>query len=138
MTWWQYYIFVTKHHLLINILLDSMIREASSSHTTLTLSSDATTEGSLIGSQQLLALQRRFWKPLSNFLLDMASLQIIMCWFWGEDITELHQNAVSSSHLQSNMWLSILRWYIFIYSVWSILQKAKIHKIKVSLKVLVK
>lgn len=52
--------FVTKPHLLINLSLDSMIREASSSHTTLTLSSDATTEGSLIGSQQLLALQRRF------------------------------------------------------------------------------
>jgi len=55
--------FVTKHHLLINLSLDSMIREASSSHTTLTLLSDATTEGSLIGSQQLLTLQRRFWKP---------------------------------------------------------------------------
>lgn len=77
-------------------------------------------------------------EALSNFLLDVASLQIIMCWFLGEDITELHQNAISSSHLQLSMWLSILRWYIFIYSIGSILQKAKIHKIKVSLKVPVK
>lgn len=71
-------------------------------------------------------------KALSNFLLDMASLQIIMCCFLGEDTTELYQNAVSSSHLQLNMWLLVLRWYIFIYSVWSILQKAEIHKIKMS------
>lgn len=61
-----------------------------------------------------------------------------MCCFLGEDIMELHQNAVSWSHLQLNMWLLVLRWYIFIYSIWSILQKAELRNIRVSLKVPVK
>lgn len=97
--------FVTEHHLVINLSLGSMIREAAAvTPRLLSPVMPAHRHRALpYWITAITSLTTQILKALSNFLPGMASLQIIMCCFLGEDITKLHQNAVNPSHLQLNM-----------------------------------